>query len=94
MVNYLCKVAEVSKSGYYRYWTSEAQQKRSQREQQDEQVKEIILKAYHFKRRKKGARSVKMTLEGQFKVFYNLKRHQEGYEEIQHRVPLQKGQSL
>ncbi|MGO4500097.1 IS3 family transposase, partial [Paenibacillus sp. 2RAB27] len=49
MVNYLCKVAEVSKSGYYRYWTFEAQQKRSQREQQDEQVKEIILKAYHFK---------------------------------------------
>ncbi|WP_407671607.1 IS3 family transposase [Paenibacillus guangzhouensis] len=74
MVNYLCKVAEVSRSGYYRYWSSVAKQKRSQREQQDEQVKEVILKAYHFKKRKKGARSIKMTLEGQFKVVYNLKR--------------------
>nr|WP_317955365.1 IS3 family transposase [Paenibacillus chitinolyticus] len=74
MVNYLCNVAEVSRSGYYRYWSSAAKQKSSQREQQDEQVKEIILKAYQFKKRKKGARSIKMTLEGQFKVVYNLKR--------------------
>jgi SgrR family transcriptional regulator len=35
-------------------------------EKQDEEMKEIILKAYHFKRRKKGARQIKMTLEGQF----------------------------
>lgn len=74
MVNYLCRIAEVSRSGYYRYWSSEAKQKRSQRDQQDEQVKEVILKAYHFKKRKKGARSIKMTLEGHCKVVYNLKR--------------------
>jgi len=74
MVNYLCKVAAVSRSGYYKYWSSEAKHKRSKREQQDEQIKEMILKAFHFKRRKKGARSIKMTLEGQFKVIYNLKR--------------------
>ncbi|MFD3269667.1 IS3 family transposase [Paenibacillus dendritiformis] len=74
MVNYLCKVSEVSRSGYYRYWSSEAKQKRSQKEQRDEQLRETILKAFHFKRRKKGARSIKMTLEGQFKVIYNLKR--------------------
>ncbi|MBE9915916.1 IS3 family transposase [Paenibacillus donghaensis] len=74
MVNYLCKVSGVSRSGYYRYWSSEATQKRSQKEQRDEQLREVILKAFHFKRRKKGARSIKMTLEGQFKVIYNLKR--------------------
>lgn len=51
-------------------WTSLTEM----RVQKDEQVKEIILKAFHFKRRKKGARSIKMTLEGQFKVVYNLER--------------------
>jgi len=74
MINYLCKVAEVSRSGYYKYWSPEATQKRCQLEQQDEQVKEIILKAFQFKRRKKGARSIKMTLEGHFQIVYNLKR--------------------
>jgi transposase InsO family protein len=37
-------------------------------------VKNIILKAYNFKGRKKGARQIKMTLEGQFGIVYNLKR--------------------
>ncbi|NEU26074.1 IS3 family transposase, partial [Paenibacillus polymyxa] len=74
MVNHLCTMAGVSKSGYYKYWSSESAEKRKQREQDDEQVKETILKAFRFKRRKKGARSIKMILEGQFKVVYNLKR--------------------
>lgn len=33
-----------------------------------------ILKAYNFKGRKKGARQIKMTLEGQLGIVYNLKR--------------------
>ncbi len=37
-------------------------------------MKEVILKAFHFKGRKKGARQIKMTLAAQFKVVYNLKR--------------------
>ena len=40
----------------------------------DEASRDIILEAYQFKRRKKGARQIKMTLKGQFKVVYNLKR--------------------
>ena len=32
------------------------------------------MKAYHFKKRKKGARQIKMTLAGQFKIVFNLKR--------------------
>ena len=41
---------------------------------QDEITKEFILKAFRFKNRKKGARQIKMTLDGLFQVVYNLKR--------------------
>lgn len=51
-----------------------SQEKRKQRDGQDEFAKENILKAYRFKRRKKGARQIKMTLEGQYNIIYNLKR--------------------
>lgn len=43
-------------------------------DKKDTGVKKNILKAYNFKRRKKGARQIKMTLEGQFGIIYNLKR--------------------
>ena len=74
MVSYLCDVAGVSRSGYYNYFSAKSQVRRKQKEDQDEIVKEIILKAFHFKGRKKGARQIKMTLAGQFNVEYNLKR--------------------
>ncbi len=65
---------EVSRSGYYNYFKEESRQKRAAQEQSDERVKEIILKAYHFRRRKKGARQIKMTLQNQYSITYNLKR--------------------
>jgi len=74
MVKYLCKVAGVSRSGYYNYFSMKSQEKRKQKDKEDEIVKKLILKAYRFKRRKKGARQIKMTLAGQFQVVYNLKR--------------------
>jgi putative transposase len=74
MVSFLCEVAEVSRSGYYNYFSLKSQNRRKQNEKKDEKVKKIILKAIHFKRRKKGARQIKMTLAGQFSVVYNLKR--------------------
>lgn len=74
MVHHLCELAEVSRSGYYRYFSDEAETKRQLRHQDDEKVKEIILKAFHFRRRKKGARQIKMTLETHFQTTYNLKR--------------------
>ena len=70
----LCKISGVSRSGYYNYFTITSQNRRIQRDKQDEQVKEILLKAYHFKGRKKGARQIKMTLAGQYGITYNLKR--------------------
>jgi len=74
MVSYLCTIAGVSRSGYYNYFSEESQVQRKQKEEKDQVVKEIILKAFHFKNRKKGARQIKMTLAGQFNVVYNLKR--------------------
>jgi len=74
MVSYLCGLAGVSRSGYYNYFTEKSQEQRIQKDKKDEVVKEIILKAFNFKNRKKGARQIKMTLAGQFNVVYNLKR--------------------
>lgn len=74
MVSYLCSVMEVSRSGYYNYFTEKSEQKRTAKEESDEAVKEIVLKAYHFRGRKKGARQIKMTLENQYQITYNLKR--------------------
>lgn len=74
MVSYLCDISGVSRSGYYNYFSQKSHEHRKRKDEQDEEVKAIILKAFHFKNRKKGARQIKMTLAGQFKVVYNLKR--------------------
>ncbi|WP_419889451.1 IS3 family transposase [Paenibacillus xylanexedens] len=74
LISYLCDVMEVSRSGYYNYFSEKSMQKRVAKAKTDEIVKGIILKAYHFRGRKKGARQIKMTLENQYKVTYNLKR--------------------
>lgn len=74
MVSHLCKVAGVSRSGYYNYFSVSSQEQRKQKSDRDEILKETILKALRFRNRKKGARQIKMTLAGQFQVVYNLKR--------------------
>jgi transposase InsO family protein len=74
MVSYLCKVAGVSRSGYYNYYSAEAREHRQDKDKEDEVMKHWVLQAYQFKGRKKGARQIKMTLAGQFNVVYNLKR--------------------
>lgn len=74
MLKYLCKIAGVSRSGFYNHFSAPSQEKRHLREIADEELKENILKAYRFRRRKKGARQIKMTLEGHFSLTYNLKR--------------------
>jgi putative transposase len=73
MVSYLCDIAGVSRSGYYNYFSLHSKEQRENRDIQDEIVKEIILKAFNFKGRKKGARQIKMTLQGQYNITYNLK---------------------
>jgi len=73
MVSYLCETAGVSRSGYYNYFSLRSKEQREKRDSKDEVLKENILKAFNFKGRKKGARQIKMTLEGQFNIIYNLK---------------------
>lgn len=74
MVTHLCKVSGVSRSGYYNYFADKSKSARDTLDRADELVRDNILKAYNFKGRKKGARQIKMTLEGQFGIVYNLKR--------------------
>lgn len=74
MVSYLCNIMGVSRSGYYNYFLEKSAQKRTAKDEADERVKEWILKAYHYRRRKKGARQIKMTLQNQYQITYNLKR--------------------
>lgn len=74
MVSVLCETAEVSKSGYYRYWSTSAIHSRTKKEQVDEEIGVYIRRAFQFKKRNKGARSIKMTLQGQFQIMWNLKR--------------------
>lgn len=74
MVTHLCKSAGVSRSGYYNYYSERAIEQRKLKEKMDEALRDIILKAFRFKNRKKGARQIKMTLAGQFNTVYNLKR--------------------
>ena len=45
MISYLCKVAEVSRSGYYNYFSLKSQQTRQKRDTEDDSVRDIILKA-------------------------------------------------
>ena len=73
-ISYLCNLLEVSRSGYYAYFSVEREQKRNKKNQKDEELRNNILKAYKFKNRKKGSRQIKMTLEKEFNIVYNLKR--------------------
>jgi transposase InsO family protein len=59
-VGRLCDLACVSRSGYYR-WVSAADS-RAQREEQDRGDFELILEAYRFRGRDKGARGIHMRL--------------------------------
>lgn len=67
MISYLCKVAGVSRSGYYKYFSSESKDLRKSREDKDILSKENVLKAFNFKGRKKGARQIKEDLSSKDK---------------------------
>lgn len=74
MVKFLCGVAGVSRSGYYNHFSARSIEQRKRQDKKDEEAKEMILKAFRFKGRKKGARQIKMTLAGQFQCVFNLKK--------------------
>lgn len=72
MTSYLCKLSNVSRSGYYKYINSKPN--RFDKEVNDEMCFDLILKAYKFKKRKKGARQIQMTLDHHFNTHFNLKK--------------------
>ena len=72
MTSYLCNCIGVSKSGYYNYLKNE--NKRIERDNKDQKDFDLILKAYKFKKRKKGARQIMMVLDNEFNVHFNLKK--------------------
>lgn len=72
MTTYLCKCIGVSKSGYYNYFKNE--EKRIMKDRKDEEEFKCILNAYKFKKRKKGARQIKMVLDNEFDIHFNLKK--------------------
>ncbi len=74
MIKFLCQVAEVSRSGYYNYFSETSSKSRENREKSDYEVYLIIKNAFNFKGRKKGAKQIKMTLKNEFNIIYNLKR--------------------
>lgn len=73
-VLWLCHLAQVSRSGYYTYLGKKAVFNRQKQQEQDEQAYQVLLSAYRYKGRKKGARQIQMTLQLHFGLTYNLKR--------------------
>ena len=59
---------------YYNYFSQKSKEIRKNKEYKDEISRDKILKAFYFKKVKKGAKQIKMTLRRQFKIIYNLKR--------------------
>lgn len=70
-VTELCRIAGVSRSGYYRWKAASAS--RAKREMQDQQDFALILQAYNFRGYPKGARSIYMRLL-HFGTCMNLKK--------------------
>jgi len=71
-VNTLCKIADVSRSGYYA-WLG-ASQTRTEREEQDYEDYELINKIFVKKSRKAGWRTIKMDLENDHNTVMNHKK--------------------
>lgn len=73
MIGYLCKVAKVSRSGYYNFFSQKAAEQRERKEKKDLERKGNILKAFNLRNRKKGAKQIKGLLQGEYRIVYNLK---------------------
>ena len=78
MTTYLCNCIVVSKSGYYTYLSNENKRiekdKKDKKDKEDKEDFEWILKAYKFKKRKKSSRQIKIVLDNEFNIHFNLKK--------------------
>lgn len=72
MTIHLCKIANVSTSGYYKFLSNF--KIRNLRENKDPHSKKIILKIFNYHGYKKDSRSIKMILENKFNININRKK--------------------
>jgi putative transposase len=72
MVSYFCKMANVSRSGYYAW--IHAGHIRLSHEEKDWQDYELINKVFENKKKKAGALTIKMILESEYFVTMNHKK--------------------
>lgn len=71
-ITYMCKIAFVSRSGYYAY--VKRLKNPSAKELQDQLDFQMIKAAYEYKSWKKGARQIKMHIKREYGVVMNLKK--------------------
>ena len=74
LTSFLCKISDVSRSGYYNFLATE--KNRKIKETKDLEAKENIMKVFKKKRITKGSRQVKMNLKGKFSIVYSRKKIQ------------------
>lgn len=72
MTNHLCHLANVSKSGYYKWLSNENLRRESER--QDEQDFQLINDVFLKQNGKAGAKTIRMILENEQGVIMNLKK--------------------
>jgi putative transposase len=72
MISYFCRLAGVSRSGYYAFLNAE--KKRYEREKRDELDFKLIKNIFDKSKQKKGIRQIKMNLASEYGVTMNLKR--------------------
>lgn len=87
-IQHMCEIAGVSRSGYYSWIQRE--QYRIDKESHDRQDFELILKAFKYKNRYKGAKSIKMVLFRKFNVNMNLKKIRRLMKKYGLRCPIRK----
>ena len=72
MVTYLCKLAGVSRSGYYE-WLKAAKTRKNRHKQDEEDI--LLIKEIFFKKGERvGALQIKMRLENEKQVIINHKK--------------------
>jgi len=73
LVSFLCNETGVSRSGYYRYWSYKAIISRSNRQATEQERLNNITDVFHAHKNKIGSKQIKMILENDFDLTYNLK---------------------
>lgn len=73
IIDYLCDVTEVSKSGYYNYHSEKSLKNRMRKVHRDDKRYKLIKEVFKSGKEKYGARQIKMYLERSYNEIMNLK---------------------